>query len=403
MEEGEGLNPKLAPNNGIQIKNIKKNQIGKGKRVVKQMDVDREMGIPFQEEIIMDILSRLPVQSLLRFKCVSKPWKKLISEPYFTRMHLSHGKNNQNSQRFLICQEKPKGGMVSCYHASLPSIELVEDVQKLDCPSDFKPWFFVIFCCFDGLSLITVGSYHDLICLLWNPFTRESVVLPRPEFPPKEDFICGLGYDSTTDDYKILKIDMDRNHNCGVPNEILSLKNGSWSKIDEHPSGISYVVNARSSLAFVHGAFHWLGYSRNYSMISFSISNEVYGEIPLPERMCLVQRHNEFDVSVLEGMLCVYSADTDTERQYTFKSWLMKDYGVKESWTELITIQDNGISLATPKYRFTNGEVLLRCVDAKGRIVFMTSKGPFGSWPRFDIAEDGFVITESLISPKLLM
>lgn len=45
-------------------------------------------------------------------------------------------------------------------------------------------------------------------------------------------------------------------------------------------------------------------------MISFSISNELYGEIPLPERMRLVSMHNRFDISVLEGMLCVYSTDT---------------------------------------------------------------------------------------------
>lgn len=81
----------------------------------------------------------------------------------------------------------------------------------------------------------------------------------------------------------------------------------------------------------------------------------------------------------------------------------MKDYGVEASWTELITLQDTGIILATPKYRFTNGEVLLRCVGRKGRVVFMTSKGRVGLWPQLDIGEDGFVSTESLISPKLLI
>ncbi|KAG5574403.1 hypothetical protein H5410_054537 [Solanum commersonii] len=54
------------------------NQISKGKSVVEpsndntdQMDVDA-MAVHFPEVILMDILSRLPVQSLLRFKCVSK-------------------------------------------------------------------------------------------------------------------------------------------------------------------------------------------------------------------------------------------------------------------------------------------------------------------------------------------
>ncbi|KAK4366989.1 hypothetical protein RND71_014869 [Anisodus tanguticus] len=30
--------------------------------------------------------------SLLRFKCVAKSWKKLISEPYVTKKHLNHTK-----------------------------------------------------------------------------------------------------------------------------------------------------------------------------------------------------------------------------------------------------------------------------------------------------------------------
>lgn len=40
-------------------------------------------------DIISYILSRLPVKSLLRFKCVSKSWCSLISYPQFIRMNLN--------------------------------------------------------------------------------------------------------------------------------------------------------------------------------------------------------------------------------------------------------------------------------------------------------------------------
>ncbi|XP_062009191.1 putative F-box protein At3g24700 isoform X3 [Rosa rugosa] len=39
--------------------------------------------------VIDDILSRLPAKSLLRFRCVCKAWRALISDPYFIRKHLS--------------------------------------------------------------------------------------------------------------------------------------------------------------------------------------------------------------------------------------------------------------------------------------------------------------------------
>ncbi|XP_042515312.1 F-box protein CPR1-like [Macadamia integrifolia] len=41
------------------------------------------------EDLIIDILSRLPVKSLLRFRCVSKPWCTLITDPSFIKMHLN--------------------------------------------------------------------------------------------------------------------------------------------------------------------------------------------------------------------------------------------------------------------------------------------------------------------------
>ncbi|KAM3309450.1 hypothetical protein P3S67_011194 [Capsicum chacoense] len=171
------------------------------------MGVDGTMEVDLQEEIIMDILSRLPVLSLLRFKCVSKCWMTLISEPYFTLKHLNHAKNNQNSQKILV----PHGEFP--LHCSSLS-------------SAFYLWlnWFRMYCCCDGLALIKLRDYPQYaraILLLWNPPTRESIVLPRWEFSLTKDYSCGLGYDSTSDVYKILKID-DAAH-C----EILALKSGS--------------------------------------------------------------------------------------------------------------------------------------------------------------------------------
>ncbi|PHT39309.1 hypothetical protein CQW23_22882 [Capsicum baccatum] len=184
-----------------------------------------------------------------------------------------------------------------------------------------------MYCCYNGLALIKLRDYPQYaraILLLWNPTTRESIVLPRTEFSLTKDYSCGLGYDSTSDNYKILKID-DAAH-C----EILALKSGSWRKIDKRPSGVSPVLSdTEDSGAFVHGAFHWLDSLLKNSLISFRISNEVYGEIPLPEGMSLVFNVSCInDVSALEGMLCVYS----TNIRRGIHTFILKDYDVKESW-----------------------------------------------------------------------
>ncbi|WVZ98108.1 hypothetical protein U9M48_043586 [Paspalum notatum var. saurae] len=42
------------------------------------------------EEIVTEILVRLPVKSLLRFRSVSQAWRATISDPIFIQVHLCH-------------------------------------------------------------------------------------------------------------------------------------------------------------------------------------------------------------------------------------------------------------------------------------------------------------------------
>ncbi|XP_019242749.1 PREDICTED: F-box protein CPR30-like [Nicotiana attenuata] len=237
--------------------------------------------------------------------------------------------------------------------------------------------------------------YENLIALQ-TLNCGESIVLPDPEFSPKGVSCLGLGYDSTSGDYKILKVDEKKENGCKVPSEILALKSGSWRKIDKHPRDIHNELFGTHSLAFVHGAFHWVGISRNYFVVSFDISNEVYGEIPLPEKIFL----RNIGVSVLEEMLFVYST-YDFLRENTFKLWVLKDYSGNKSWDALFTVGDPQIYKVVPKYRFADGEVLFWSRGFDGQS-FRTSRGPFGLWPRADSFQNGFASTESLISPKLL-
>ncbi|CAN6207048.1 unnamed protein product [Urochloa humidicola] len=46
-------------------------------------------GVSLPEEIIYDVLSWLPVRSLCRFRCVSKAWRALISDPDFAALQRS--------------------------------------------------------------------------------------------------------------------------------------------------------------------------------------------------------------------------------------------------------------------------------------------------------------------------
>ncbi|PHT31150.1 hypothetical protein CQW23_27487 [Capsicum baccatum] len=350
----------------------------------------------------MNILSRLPVRTLHQCKCVSKFWNTLISDPYFKMKHFKRAKNDRNSQKFLITLLCENESRFSSYCCPLSSSQMAEDAQKLVRPLSSKPLFRVVCAC-DGLVVVTVSDImtdRHPMHLLWNPSIRESIVLPASEFEAGEFTRYGFGYDSTSGDHKILRI-------CDESNEILALKVGSWRKINKHPHGVYNAMTRTHSLAFVREAFHWIGSSREcgsreYSLVSFSMSKEMYGEIPLPEEILSLVGIVFVGVSVLDGMLCVHAMNR-LRGFKTHKLWALKDHGVKESWSGLFTMEDPSIYRFIPKYRFADGELLFSCVNLPSdEPVFRTSSGPFVSWPDAGYI-GGVVYTESLISPRSLI
>ncbi|PHT31630.1 hypothetical protein CQW23_27967 [Capsicum baccatum] len=186
----------------------------------------------------------------------------------------------------------------------------------------------------DATQKMDVDGVHDTLgdvdtLLLWNPSTRESIVLPPPESPRASVSRYGLGYDSTSVDY--------------------------------------------------------------FVVVSFSISNEVYGEISLSEEiLSLRPGPRGIGVCVLGGMLCVHS-NTFLQGKIIFKVWVLKEYEVEGSWMPLLTIEDSRFLNVKPKYRFADGEVLFRCMSSQPTSghAFRTCNGPFRSWPRTDTIQDG--------------
>ncbi|KAK4341894.1 hypothetical protein RND71_037710 [Anisodus tanguticus] len=116
-----------------------------------------------------------------------------------------------------------------------------------------------------------------------------------------------------------------------APDESLALKSDFWRKIDETGSagwmnGIQIHDDiGELCLAFVDGAFHWLG-MKKYCVVSFNILNEMYGEIPLPVIVRSSNRIVEDGILAVGGRICYYDND-----DIKFNLWVMKDYGVKES------------------------------------------------------------------------
>ena len=59
------------------------------------------------DEMVWEILIRLPVQSLARFKSVSKAWLAIISDPSFVLAHLQCSKESQPKPVVILARHTP--------------------------------------------------------------------------------------------------------------------------------------------------------------------------------------------------------------------------------------------------------------------------------------------------------
>lgn len=144
-----------------------------GKNLIQNVTVEEAMVEQEPpQDVVVDLLSRLPVKSLLRFKCVAKPWNSLISSPQFAKAHLKRTKEN-GKRRVLLTGSS----LSSIDHEAYGDENDINDLRvDFNYPMDRTPI---------SISNI-VGSCDGLVCLfdadsliLWNPSTREARELPR--------------------------------------------------------------------------------------------------------------------------------------------------------------------------------------------------------------------------------
>ncbi|XP_021819007.1 F-box/kelch-repeat protein At3g06240-like [Prunus avium] len=123
-------------------------------------------------------------------------------------------------------------------------------------------------------------------------------------------------------------------HGLGSQAHIYSLKSNSWKRIQDMPCNC-YGVHP-TYLMFCNGALSCLVQNRleknRHIILNLSLAGEKYCQFCIP-----VDPDNEsrLGLEVLGGCLILY--DTFLETQHDV--WIMKEYGVTESWTLLYSIE----------------------------------------------------------------
>ncbi|KAL5861796.1 hypothetical protein ACOSQ4_003092 [Xanthoceras sorbifolium] len=304
-------------------------------------------------EIVLDILSRLPITSLVQFKFVCRGWRALAEDPVLANLQLFTKAEDQNPCLILHCDFPIRNELYfidfSAQETGCCSGENSEKkkVKKFHTPfQDRMPEFDVVGSC-NGLLCLSDSLYNDAI-YIYNPFTRDYLELPKSLQYPDQEVVFGFGFHPRTKDYKVIKIVYYRK-TCGSTSsssnqrarrviyprsdvQIYTLGSPAWRSLGK----VSYQFVRRPAEALVNGRLHWVTRPRRYSparrIVSLDIADEQLREVPKPD--CGGLNRCNFHLAVLRG--CISAAVYGNYGK--LEIWVMKEYDVKESWVKEFNI-----------------------------------------------------------------
>ncbi|KAK9011444.1 hypothetical protein V6N11_044295 [Hibiscus sabdariffa] len=240
----------------------------------------------FPRDVVVNILSRLPVKYLVQLKCIL----------------------------FLHSASWIRG----CEGSG------VDHVKQLEYPAIMKniPGF-------GKLHKEIAGSCNGLMCVvfsngcifLWNPTIREALELNSGDFDPEGYIFMALAM--------ITPLMTTRSKA-----EILARKSGIWRKIE----GLDFVLEKGPEI-FLHGALHWLetraSDAEEIVIVAFDMAEEKFYElVQLPDSMGKKKHLGQMFLMISEDSLCLFCGGGGAPTTY-IDAWRLNEYGFRSSWTRL--------------------------------------------------------------------
>lgn len=309
----------------------------------------------FPEEIMVEILSRLSVKSLLRFKSVSKSWLSQISSPNFIKTHLDRTANSNSSIILHSFGLKSRGNFISLINPDFP-----QNFVNLD-PSPFY-------------GIWVVGSCNGLVLLtdrIWNPATKQAKFLPPYSIDAMATSFLGFGFDEVASDFKVVRVVYPEN-SSKVRVEVYSANADSWREIEvegerelqcDENNYIPYCV------AIVKGDPYW-GASTEDELVSFDMHKEVLRSISLPDIKKQKRTHDWNVVQFHDSLAMIVYPHWGLENK-RLSVWTMDDEDVcgekKGCWTRKVACEVN-FAIVWPYAYLKTGEIVAKSI--RGLLVY---------------------------------
>ncbi|XP_059670650.1 F-box/LRR-repeat protein At2g43260-like [Cornus florida] len=348
-----------------------------------------------KETVIVEILSRLPVKSLLRFRIVGKCWHTIINNSNFVSKHL----HNHSNTRLLMHHYAYK--IENYALASFPyekisnTTFLFDDLVELGIPR----------------MLCINGPFHGIFCVwdhhhlaLWNPSLKEfrSLLVPQPKIPSTYTAYCfhsGMGLDLVTNHYKLVWIRLfwdEINDDPYIPTVIAvyTLNTHSWNLFEVDVFGKGYIHESLCN-TYMDGVHYWSTSDNHnyYVLFSFGMNSELFHETQIPPDIPTSQYGV---LSMCNDYIAIFFYNP-CEVEKDFDIWLMKTEGC---WIRQFTIGPFP-DVESPLGLWANGDVLLE-TEAKQLVFYYPNNqeikyvGPSEKYRSVHV----WVYKESLVSIK---
>lgn len=275
------------------------------------------------DDLLIEILARLPVKPLLKFKCVSKRWLSLISNPQLSFSH---------SQFHRGLKPSPTAILINDFYYSTPDFRIIpldpSATQKVELSLDFLnfPRISILQSC-NGLLLLSSSflvspsemflpdygrSVHrsssvvteddrGIAYLLCNPTTRQFKKLSFPS-PLKEKmripypllnyqhrvvFVCFAFDPKRSPYYKIIV--MIKLNKSFVEIYIYSSETDTWTSrttdVTDLCMDIEFSPIGFHNGFYCNGAIHWYRKVGHPSAVYFDLDNEIFKKMALPPEL----------------------------------------------------------------------------------------------------------------------
>ncbi|CAL5191945.1 unnamed protein product [Lathyrus oleraceus] len=304
----------------------------------------------FPEELIIQLLSYLPVKSLMQFKCVSKSWNTLISDPKFIKLHLQQFKNNSNVKQILCMSLR---SYILPFHLDT----LLNNPSIINSTEDYFPSN-------PDYRYAFIGSCNGLICFLltlypqktqktwfqlWNPATN-TLSNKFGEHSHGRNFIMvsgfSFGYDNSTDTYKIVylhswKLEIFSFHGRKIIQLPHMVPFRYWDCVPYKRKFLSEGVYLNGTINFLVQEilnasidfFFREIIAEQIVIISLNLATDAYSKFLPPQDFVEVSLHLP-TIHVLGDSLYFSHHSQKTH----FIMWKMMEFGIENSWTQFLKI-----------------------------------------------------------------